>query len=205
MDIRQPTQMDIQRVRDGYGFDRSRQENQCSLISSRPKSVSGLWTGATGVLTALTSAVLLRDWIEVTYIKALAVLALSAVAMVAVDLLVYLVQLNPTTELTDQPIRPLNLPRLFQKLVGFWLTLGVIAALYALLPEYGNAFYQPFKDAVLYLLPGVIVASPFYIAYVDRRQRDPVDAYAQLAVSPPIGAPLPSTPAAGWSRPSSSR
>jgi len=174
--------MDVQQVQDSDAFDRSRQENQRSLISPRPESASGLWTGAAGVLTAMTSAVLLRDWMEVTYLKALAVLALSALVMVAVDLLVYRVQLNPTTGLTDQPIRPLDLPRLFQKLVGFWLTLGVIAALYALLPEYGNAFYQPFKDAVLYLLPGVIVASPFYIAYIDRRQRDPVDAYAQLAL-----------------------
>ncbi|WP_162913940.1 methyltransferase family protein [Taklimakanibacter lacteus] len=124
---------------------------------------------------------LLRDWSEVVYIKTLAVLAISAATMLAMDIFVYRVQLNPTTELAQQPVRPLNWLRLFQKLAGFWITIGVIAALYALIPEYANAFYRPFKDAALYLLPGVVVASPFYIAWVDRRQRDPEDAYAQLA------------------------
>lgn len=132
------------------------------------------------MVAAIASAILLRDWTEAVYIKTLAVLALSAAAMLVMDLIVYRVQLSPTTGLAQEPIRPLNVIRLFQKLVGFWLTLGAIAALYALLPEYANAFYQPFKDAALYLLPGVVVASPFYIAWVDRRQRDPVDAYAQL-------------------------
>jgi protein-S-isoprenylcysteine O-methyltransferase Ste14 len=32
------------------------------------------------------------------------------------------------------------------------------------------------------LLPAVLVASPFYIAYVDRRQDEPVDSYAQIAM-----------------------
>ncbi|MBK1868626.1 methyltransferase family protein [Aestuariivirga sp. YIM B02566] len=129
---------------------------------------------------ALASAWLLRDWAEAAHLKTLAVLALSTAAMLAMDLLVYRVQFNPTTELAPEPIRPIDPLRLLQKLIGFWMTIGCIAALYALLPEYGNAFYQPFKDAALYLLPGLIVASPFYILHVDRRQRDPLDAYAQL-------------------------
>jgi hypothetical protein len=84
--------------------------------------------------------------------------------------------------MTLQPQRRLDLLRVVQKLVGFWLTIGTIAVLYALIPEYRNAFYTPFKEAALLLLPAVLVASPFYIAYVDRRQENPVDAYAQLAM-----------------------
>jgi len=149
---------------------------------ARPHSASGFWTGATGVIAAVASALLLRDWAATVTIKTLAMLALSASAMLAIDVIVYRVYLNATTELAQQPIRPINWLRIFQKLVGFWLTIGMIAALYALLPEYGNTFYQPFKDAALYILPGVIVVSPFYIAWVDRRQHDPHDAYAQLAL-----------------------
>jgi protein-S-isoprenylcysteine O-methyltransferase Ste14 len=141
-----------------------------------------VWTGVAGVLTAIASALLLRDWTEAIHLKTLAVLALSGVAMALVDLLIYRVELNHTTGLAREPIRPIDPWRLVQKLVGFWLTIAVIATLYALLPEYGNASYRPFKDAALFLLPGLVAISPFYIAYVDRRQRDPVDAYAQLAL-----------------------
>jgi protein-S-isoprenylcysteine O-methyltransferase Ste14 len=135
-----------------------------------------------GVFAAIVGALLLRDWSEAAYLKTLAVLALSGAAMVAVDLLIYRVELNPTTGLARQPIRPIDPLRIVQKLIGFWFTLAVIAALYALLPEYGNAFYRPFKDAALFVLPGLVVVSPFYIAYVDCRQREPADAYAQLAL-----------------------
>lgn len=179
MDVRWPTHMDVQADQTVHA-GRGHQGNLAPLIPACPGSASGQWTGAAGVLMALASVWLLRDWAEATYLKTLAVLVLSTAAMLTVDLLVYRVQLNPTTELAAEPIRPIDPLRLVQKLVGFWMTIGCIAALYALLPEYGDAFYQPFKDAALYLLPGLVVASPFYILHVDRRQRDPVDAYAQL-------------------------
>lgn len=176
MDVRPPKGMEVAHA------GRSHKEISQSFISAPPESASGLLTGTAGVLMAIASSVLVRDWAQTVYLKALAVLTLTALAMVAMDLLIYRVHLSPTTELALEPVRPVNLRRIMQKLVGFWFTIGVIAALYALLPEYGNAFYKPFKDAALYLLPGIAVVSPFYIAYVDCRQHDPVDAYAQLAL-----------------------
>ncbi|HVY98413.1 MAG TPA: isoprenylcysteine carboxylmethyltransferase family protein [Dongiaceae bacterium] len=148
---------------------------------ARPRSASGAWTGAAGVVAALGSAFLLRDWAQAGTIKTLAVLLITAGAMIGVDLLVYRVHRNAGREMTRQPKRGLDLLRVGQKLVGFWLTIGIIAALYALIPEYQDAFYAPFKDAARMLLPALLVASPFYIAYVDRRQDDPADAYAQIA------------------------
>lgn len=152
------------------------------VVHARPKSASGTWTGVAGVAAALLSAFLLRDWGQTAVIKTLAVLGTTAAAMIAIDLLVYRVQRSAGREMTRAPQRGLDLLRVGQKLVGFWATLGIIAALYALIPEYQKAFYAPFKEAALFLLPAVLVLSPFYIAYVDRRQDDPVDAYAQLAM-----------------------
>lgn len=153
-----------------------------SVQPKRPKSASGALTGVSGVVTALASAFLLRDWPQAGYIKTLAVLFATAAVMIAVDTLLYRVQSNPGREMTRLPKRGLEPLRIAQKFLGFWLTIGAIAALYALIPEYKNAFYTPFKDAALALLPAILVLSPFYIAYVDRRQDDPVDAYAQLAM-----------------------
>ena len=146
----------------------------------RPPSASSVLTGAAGVVAALGSAALLHDWAATTQVKVLSVLFASAAAMVAVDVLIYKVQSNATTGLSQQPITSLDLPRIACKFLGFWLTIGVIATLYVLIPEYQNEFYQPFKTAALSILPALVVVSPFYIAYVDCRQRDPIDAYAQI-------------------------
>jgi hypothetical protein len=159
-----------------------RADSASPALALRPPSASSALTGAAGVVAALGSAALLHDWAATTQVKVLSVLFASAAAMIAVDVLIYKVQSNATTGLSLQPIRALDLPRIARKFLGFWLTIGVIAALYALIPEYQNEFYQPFKTAALSLLPALLVASPFYIAYVDRRQRDPIDAYAQIAM-----------------------
>jgi len=173
-----------------------------SAPRARPKSASGLLTGAAGVIAALGSAFLLRDWAQAGTLKTLAVLGTTAGVMIGVDLLVYRVQRNAGREMTREPKRGLDLIRIGQKLVGFWLTIGIIATLYALIPEYQNAFYAPFKEAALLLLPAVLVASPFYIAYVDRRQNDPVDAYVQLVMllggSRPLDWRPLQTHARGW-------
>lgn len=173
-----------------------------STLCKRPKSASGALTGAAGVAAALGSALLFRDWQQAGYIKTLAVLFAMAAVMIGVDLLVYRVQRNAGREMSREPKRGLDLLRLARKLVGFWLTIGTIAALYALIPEYQDPFYTPFKDAALFLLPALLVVSPFYIAYVDRRQNDPVDSYAQLAMllggnRPADWGPL-ETHARGW-------
>src|SRR5262245_12403689 len=118
MDIRQPRQMEVR------ADSRDHKESHRRLGSARHSCDIGIWTGATGVFVATIGALLLRDWAEAVYLKTLAVLTLAALAMVAVDLLIYRVHLNPTTELALEPIRPVNLRRLMQKLAGFWLTIG---------------------------------------------------------------------------------
>jgi protein-S-isoprenylcysteine O-methyltransferase Ste14 len=148
----------------------------------RPVSASGVITGAAGVFAALASAFFLGEWAAPLMTKVLTVLACSAAAMIAVDVVLYKVQANATTGLSRTPIRALDLARVGCKFFGFWLTIGVIVLLYAIVPEYQNDFYEPFKDAAWLLFPAILVVSPFYIAYVDRRQREPVDAYAQIAM-----------------------
>ena len=150
-------------------------------LAPRPRSATGAATGVAGVIAALAAAVLLRDWLETGIVKTLAVLCITALAMLLVDLGLYRVHHNPTTGLALRPLRSLDPLRVARKLVGLWLTLGAIAAAYWLIPTYSDGFYQPFKDAALLLLPAVIVVSPLYIAFVDVRQREPDDGYAQLA------------------------
>lgn len=145
------------------------------------KSAAGPLTGIAGLAVALLAIAVLRDWQLPLYLKTLAVVAAAGVAMIVVDLQLYRVNLSPTTGLAAAPIRPFNVARTAQKLVGFWLTIGVIAALYWLLPVYSDPFYAPFVQACFYCLPALLILAPLYIAYVDRLQLDPADAYVDLA------------------------
>lgn len=162
----------------------------------RPRSATGVGTGLAGVGALLAGTLLLRDWAQPTFLKALVLLALVALAMLLADLVIYRVERNASTGLAALPLRPPDWHRALRKLAGFWATIGALAAAYLLLPEYGKPFYQPFKDAALVVLPALVVAAPLYILHVDRRQHEPVDAYAQLGAllldgrRPPDLAPL---------------
>ena len=84
--------------------------------------------------------------------------------------------------LAKQPLRPLDLTRVGRKLMGFWLTIGILAIAYTALSEYARDLYAPFLTAALWSLPVLALLSPFYVAYVDRRQHEPDDAYLQLGL-----------------------
>lgn len=162
--------------------DRADAATRATDRPARPKSASGGWTGIAGLAGAVAAIVLFRDWLAPGWLKTLAVLGIAALAMIAVDSGIYRTYRNPTTGLALVPLRPFDVLRVGQKLVGFWLTCGAVGAAYLILPEYGAPLYAPFRSAILWLLPAVLVLSPFYIAFVDRRQREPVDAYAQVAM-----------------------
>ncbi len=148
--------------------------------NSAPASAASALTGASGALALVGASIWLRDWLQPNYIKALAVLAIAAAAMTLVELVVYRVHRNAGTGLSQVPLRRIDLHRIGRKLIGFWLCCGLAGALYWMIPAFAEAFFQPFRKAALFLLPGLVAVAPFYVAYVDRRQHDPEDAYAQL-------------------------
>jgi hypothetical protein len=162
----------------------------------RPRSASGALTGIAGIAGLIGATVGLRDWLQPGYVKVLAVLGIAAGAMVLVDIAIYRVHRNDATGMSFAPLRPLDPWRTGRKLIGFWLSCGLAAALYWVIPEFARDFFQPFRTAALFVLPGLLIVSPVYVAYVDCRQRDPEDAYAQLGAMM-LGSP-PADPAMLW-------
>jgi protein-S-isoprenylcysteine O-methyltransferase Ste14 len=132
------------------------------------------------VVIALATAAILRGWLAPSYAKTVPVLGVTAAAMVVMDLGLFRVGRNASTGLATRPGRPLDLRRMLIKCLGLTVTLAALSAVYVLVPVYDADLYTPFKQAALVLLPGVVVAAPFYIAFVDMHQLDPEDAYADL-------------------------
>lgn len=155
------------------------QTPQTNAATGRPSSATDIFAGLIGMAGGTVAFMAMHGWDEADYIKSLVVLASCTIPMIAYEVLVRRVYRAPSSGLSAAPVNPLNVPRIVQKLVGFWFTLCVIGAAYWLMPEYGS-FYEPFKKAVIFCLPWLIAAAPVYIWFVDRRQLDPVDAYVDV-------------------------
>jgi protein-S-isoprenylcysteine O-methyltransferase Ste14 len=78
--------------------------------------------------------------------------------------------------LTGSMQRALDLSRVAVRLCGLIGTLGLVAALYWLLPEYRGSFYAPYWQFLRAIAPaGVLV--PLYFLWSDTRLQDPQDEY----------------------------
>jgi protein-S-isoprenylcysteine O-methyltransferase Ste14 len=136
--------------------------------------------GIAGVIGAGCAIVVLREWPQPSWLKTLVVLGASAAGMILVRLTLNKASSSLSTGIAREPLRPLNPQRIALKLAGLWATVAALALAYAVLSEYASHLYAPFKSAALWCLPGLAAVAPFYVAYVDRRQWEPEDAYAQI-------------------------
>ena len=144
----------------------------------RPASASGAWTGPLGVLVGTAALFLFRDWAAPNYVRTTTVMAAAAAAMVLLEIVAY--RALDKAGMAGAG-RAANWHRIVQKLVGLWVTLGIIGGAYWLFPLYADKFYDPFRDALLLTLPFIVALSVPYIWFVDSRQAEPEDAYVDIA------------------------
>ena len=148
--------------------------------AQRPPSATAPATALAGFAAAVLAMGLLRDVAWEPTAKVLVAVAGTAAAMVALDVGWYRTPRNAGSGLAPERINAFSANRIVRKLIGFAATLGALAACYAAFPEYAGDFYDPVRRAAGLCLPWLVVATPLYVAFVDRRQREPEDAYAQL-------------------------
>ncbi|MER8764940.1 hypothetical protein [Mesorhizobium sp. M0968] len=155
-------------------------DNGSSSLTLQPKSATAPLTGLAGLFgLALAVGVLVnRSW--PVHLQAMTAIAATAAAMIAVDTAYFQTFRRRSTGLQAKPMRALEVERVVRKLIGFIVTLTTIAAVYWIVPEYRRGFYAPYWAALYDTLPALLVAAPFYVAYVDRRQTDPEDSYAEI-------------------------
>ena len=159
-------------------------------MTDRPQSATSLLTGLVGAIAAVLAIYAVSNPDIPLHVKALVIVASTAGAMIIVEVVFFKVYLNPSTGLASAPLRPLSVERTFRKLVGFITTLCALAAGYWVLAEYQDSFYAPYWAALKLCMPWLLVLAPFYVAYVDRRQTEPEDAYAALGAIIMYGRPI---------------
>jgi protein-S-isoprenylcysteine O-methyltransferase Ste14 len=144
----------------------------------RPRSATPFSIGLLGICAGLLTLWLLRDSTALDGAARSIVACLAIIVTIAAyELFVARVYLRPSAGLTSRAMRPLSLARVGLRLGALAFVYASIGLLYWLLPEYHGEFYKPFWALLGALGPYVLIAAPFYFAWMDRHQRDVDDAY----------------------------
>jgi protein-S-isoprenylcysteine O-methyltransferase Ste14 len=148
----------------------------------RPRSATPFSIGLLGILAGLLTLWVLRDSSTLSGATRSTLACLAIIATIAAyELFVARVYLRPSAGLTSRAVRPLSVARVALRLGALASIYAGIGLLYWLLPEYHGVFYEPFWSLLGTLAPYVLVAAPFYFAWMDRHQRDIDDAYLTWA------------------------
>jgi protein-S-isoprenylcysteine O-methyltransferase Ste14 len=153
-------------------------DNVANVQEQRPRSATPFSVGLLGIAVGLLTLWLLRDSAALDGARRSTAACLAIIATIALyELFVARVYLRPSAGLTGQAVRPLSVARVSLRLAALASVYVGIGVLYWLLPEYHGTFYNPFWSLIRTLAPYLIVAAPFYFAWMDRRQREVDDAY----------------------------
>jgi steroid 5-alpha reductase family enzyme len=144
-----------------------------------PKSATHPATAVAGLIAFLFAVVVLRIYRpfgdQVVH-SALFVMGLSAGAIFLVDALWQKVYLRQSTGIDfayDDP----SWQRAIHKFAGLLGSLGFVAFLYWLFPEYHGSFYDRYYAMLRFILPPWLALALPYLFFVDRRMRTPHDGY----------------------------
>lgn len=136
-------------------------------------------SGLLGLLLATGFVVVVDPFGRDAAVSAGVVVAVTAAFVAIPDLLFQKVHLRPSSGLDFSFDLP-SWRRTATKLLGLLGSVGFIAFLYWLLPEYDKPFYRPFFELMEVVWPYWAVAAVPYFYFIDRRMRDPADGYWHL-------------------------
>lgn len=144
-----------------------------------PASATGAATALALLLAFLGGAAVLwheRPFGDNTVHSALFMMVLMALAVAAVDLLVYKVHRRASTGLSFARWAP-SWQRSLTKFAGLLGSLGFVALLYWLFPEYHGDFYTRYYEMLALILPPWLLLALPYIYVTDARMPQPHDGY----------------------------
>jgi protein-S-isoprenylcysteine O-methyltransferase Ste14 len=145
---------------------------------SRPPSAVSTGVGLAGLAGLFTWFAIARHFGMSGPYSALVNVAACGVPMVLWSILVDKVHRNPSTGIDwDNPPRPMaeTFDLSLTKLAGLWATWAIIGCIYALGRFYWSGNYVFAMRCFMVAGPVLLVLSPFYILWLDRRLKHPKD------------------------------
>jgi protein-S-isoprenylcysteine O-methyltransferase Ste14 len=166
---------------DAQGGSRFPSQDPGVEVGSRPRSASSFALSFLALLLGLLAVFFSRRiWPGNTLATLLCGAGTVGGMLVLGDLLLLKVTWRASTGLAQEPLRSFELQQAALRVLGLLATLGAIALIYWLFPEYHGRFYQPFWNYLQVIGWPVLCLSPFYFLWIGRRLEQPEDAYLQI-------------------------
>jgi hypothetical protein len=153
-------------------------DENAPAVSTRPKSAVSTGVGLAGLAGLLAWFAIARTFGMSGPYSALVNVAACGVPMVLWSIFVDKVHRNPSTGIDwDRPLPPRDetLDISLTKLAGLWATWAIIGCLYALCRFYWVGNYVFAMKCFTVAAPLLLVASPVYVIWLDRRLKHPKD------------------------------
>jgi len=154
-----------------------------NIVPPLPASCTSMAVNLTGFGGFLIAVMLLRYWQQPDAITAaLITLAALALPMILLDLLGQRGEHHRRNAGLGTPATTIDWRRIGIKLLGYYLTLAIIALIYWLFPVYRGNFYRPFWAVLEIVIPFLVLIAVPYFVWLDRRMQRPQDGYWQMGM-----------------------
>ena len=153
-------------------------DESARVASARPKSAVSTGVGLAGLAGLLAWFAIARSYGMSGPYAALMNVAACGLPMVLWSIFIDKVHRNPSTGIDwDRPLPPraATLDISLTKLAGLWATWAIIGCLYALCRFYWSGNYVFAMKCFTAAAPLLLIASPFYVIWLDRRLIHPKD------------------------------
>jgi protein-S-isoprenylcysteine O-methyltransferase Ste14 len=151
--------------------------------ADRPASASDFATNVAAMVVGLIVLWEVQTYNPATLLSNAVIACIVAATIIAMsDYLRFRVHERPSTQLSWVKGQSANPKRVFVKLVGLTLTLGVIALAYWIFPEYHGDFYQPYWTLLKNYGLWALIAAPFYFWLLDGAMKEPNDSYWEVGM-----------------------
>ncbi|GIL16534.1 MAG: membrane protein [Oligoflexia bacterium] len=145
-----------------------------------PESATRGWVVLAGFLTFMITILALKHYqVQDRTIAAMISIGATVVVLAVLDIFVVKVHRRESTGLDWSKNDP-SISRTLTKFIGLLGSIGFIAFLYWLFPEYHGSFYDSFYEFFWMILPWWLVLSLPYIYILDSKQKSPRDSYYQM-------------------------
>ncbi len=145
-----------------------------------PPSVTSFKLNLIALVALLATLYVLRRYHFANIDPMMVLMCSLSVPVILIDLFVLRVNRRASTGLDWDKPRPFDLARIFTKLLGLGLTLGLIWLAFWAFPEYQGSFYDPLYNALRKFWISLLAIAVTYVWFVDGLMREPRDAYWQL-------------------------
>ncbi len=149
-------------------------EAEPAPVPAADRPITTVWVNGAAYLLGVLVLFLADEVLKNEYTVACLALIAAAVPMAAYDLLVAKVHRRPSAGLLITR-GAYNWPRIGAKLLAFYATIGVLCAVYAVLPVYEAGRFAAFFVLAQQVLPAVLVLAVPWTMLIDQRMAAPRD------------------------------